>query len=67
MQKEIIMICMFKVIHYADIFENFRNKCIEVYELDPANFLPAPGLVLEACLNMIEIKLELLTNVNNSN
>ena len=22
----------------ADVFENFRNKCIEVYELDPAHF-----------------------------
>ena len=23
----------------ADVFENFRNKCLEVYELDPAHFL----------------------------
>ena len=23
----------------ADVFENFRNKCLEVYELDPARFL----------------------------
>ena len=22
----------------ADVFENFRNMCIKVYELDPANF-----------------------------
>ena len=28
----------------ADAFENFRNKCIEIYELDPAHFLSAPGL-----------------------
>ena len=27
----------------ADVFENFRNMCIKVYELDPAHFLPAPG------------------------
>ena len=34
------MICMFKVIQYCllIIFENFRNKCIEIYELDPARF-----------------------------
>ena len=28
----------------ADVFENFRDKCIEIYELDPAHFLSAPGL-----------------------
>ena len=22
----------------ADVFENFRNKCIEIYKLDPAHF-----------------------------
>ena len=27
----------------ADLFENFRNKCIEIYELDPAHILSAPG------------------------
>ena len=34
----------------ADVFENFRNKCIEIYELDPALFLSAPGLAWQACL-----------------
>ena len=28
----------------ADVFENFRNKCLEVYELDPAHFLSLPVL-----------------------
>ena len=32
----------------ADIFENFRNKCIEIYKLDRAHFLRAPGLVWQA-------------------
>ena len=27
----------------ADVFENFRNMCFEIYELDPAKFLSAPG------------------------
>ena len=27
----------------ADVFENFRNKCIEIYGLDPVYFVPAPG------------------------
>ena len=29
---------------FADVSENFRNKCIEICELDPAHFLSAPGL-----------------------
>ena len=28
----------------ADVFESFRNKCIEIHELDPAHFLSTPGL-----------------------
>ena len=23
----------------ADVFENFRNMCLEIYELDPTKFL----------------------------
>ena len=45
----------------ADVFENFRNKCIEIYELDPAHFLSATGLAWQACLKKTEVKLELLT------
>ena len=47
----------------ADLFENFRNMCIEVYELDPAHFLSAPGLAWQACLKKTDVKLELLTDV----
>ena len=28
----------------ADVFENFRNKCFEIYGLDPSYFLSSPGL-----------------------
>ena len=34
----------------ADVFENIRNKCIEICELDPAHFLSAPGLAWQTCL-----------------
>ena len=48
----------------ADVFEKYRNKCIEIYQPDPANFLSAPGLEWQACLKNTGIKLELLTDVN---
>ena len=48
----------------ADVFENFRNKCIEIYELDPAHFLSAPGLAWQACLKKTKEKLELLTDID---
>ena len=28
----------------ADVYENFRNKCLEIYGLDPSCFYSAPGL-----------------------
>ena len=46
----------------ADVFENFRNRFIEIYELDPAHFLSAPGLAQQACLKRTGVKLELLTD-----
>ena len=46
----------------ADIFESFRNKCLEVYELDPAHYLSLPGLAWQACLKKTNIKLEVLTD-----
>ena len=47
---------------FADVFENFRDKCIEIYGLDPAHFLSAPGLAWQACLKKTGVKLELLTD-----
>ena len=46
----------------ADVFENFRKICSEIYEIDPAHFLSAPGLPWQVCLKKTEVKLELLTN-----
>ena len=48
----------------ADVFENFRDKCIEICELDPAHFLSAPGLAWQACLKKTKVELELLTNID---
>ena len=33
----------------VDIFENFRNMCLNIYELDPVYFVSAPGLAWQAC------------------
>ena len=38
----------------------FRDKCIEIYKLDPAYFLTAPGLAWWACLKKTEVELEVL-------
>ena len=48
----------------ADVFENFGNMCIKVYELDPAHFLTALGLAWQACLKKTKVKLELLTDAD---
>ena len=46
----------------ADVFENLRNTCLEVNELDFVHFLSLPGLAWQACLKKTNIKLELLTD-----
>ena len=48
----------------ADVLENFGNKCIEIYELDPVHFLSAPGLAWQACFKKTEVKLEWLTKID---
>ena len=48
----------------ADVFVNFGNMCIKVYELDPDPFLSASGLAWQACLKKAKVELELLPNVD---
>ena len=48
----------------ADVFENIRKICLEIYKLDPAKFLSAPGLAWQAALKKIEAELELLTDID---
>ena len=52
------------VLLLADVFENFRNICMENYKLDPAHYHTAPGLSWDACLKMTNVKLELLTDID---
>ena len=44
----------------ADIFENFRQSCLENYELDPTHFVSLPGLAWQACLKKTNVELGLL-------
>ena len=48
----------------AHTSENFRNKRIETYELDSANFLSALGLAWKSCLKKTKLELELLTDID---
>ena len=48
----------------ADISENFRNMCLEIYELYPAKFLSAPGLAWYAALKKTKVKLDFLTDID---
>ena len=46
------------------MFENFRDKCIKIYELHSVHFVSAPGLAWQACLKKTGVNLELLTNID---
>ena len=48
----------------SDIFEDFRDMCLEIYKLDPTYFVRAPGLAWQACLKMTNVELELLTDID---
>ena len=48
----------------ADVFENFSKMCLNIYQLDPAKFLSAPGLAWQAALKKTVVKLELLTDID---
>ena len=44
----------------ANVFENFREMCINTYQLDPCYFVSLPALVWQACLKKTKVKLELV-------
>ena len=48
------------VLLLSDVFENFRDVCLENYSLDPAFYYTAPGLAWDACLKITKVELELL-------
>ena len=38
--------------------------CLEIYKLDPAKLLSAPGLALQGALKKTKVKLDLLTDID---
>ena len=48
----------------SDVFENFKSKCIEIYELDPVHFLSAATLAWKACSKKTKVELELSTDID---
>ena len=52
------------VLLLADVFENFRNICLDNYKLDPAHYFTAPGLAWDACLKITGVELELVSDID---
>ena len=50
------------VLLLSDVFENFRDVCLDNYRLDPMFYYTAPGLAWDACLKITKVRLELLTD-----
>ena len=48
----------------ADVFENLKNICLDIYWLDPAKFLSALGLAWQAVLGKTKVKLDFVTDIN---
>ncbi|XP_026830153.1 uncharacterized protein LOC113563138 [Ooceraea biroi] len=52
------------VLLLADVFENFRDSCINSYGLDPAYYYTLPGFTWDAMLKHTRINFELLTDID---
>ena len=52
------------VLLLADCFENFRKKCMEFYDLDPAHYYTTPGFSWDSAMKMTNVSLELLSDID---
>ena len=46
----------------TDVFEHFRDTCLETYDCDLADFYPALGLAWSGTLKMAKVNLEFSTD-----
>lgn len=51
------------VLLLADVFENFRATCHNIYKLDPTHYYTAAGLSFDAMLKYTGVQIELITDV----
>ena len=54
------------VLFLADLFEKFINTCLKCYGLDPCHYFSSPGLSWDVMLNMTGVKLEKISDINNT-
>ncbi|XP_065203746.1 uncharacterized protein LOC135833867 [Planococcus citri] len=52
------------VLLLTDVFENFRDLCLDTYKLDPAQYYTSPGLSWDAMLKYTKITLDLFTDID---
>ena len=52
------------VLLLADAFQNFINRLLEFYKLDPSYYFSSPGLSWDAVLKMTRVKLKLISDID---
>ncbi|KAJ8911385.1 hypothetical protein NQ315_013520 [Exocentrus adspersus] len=52
------------VILLADVFENFRQKCLNIYQLDPGHYYTLPGYTWDCALKYTKVELDYLKDVD---
>ena len=52
------------VLLLADVFENFREICLNIYGLDPSHYVSSPALFWDAMLKKTGVSLDLISDVD---
>ena len=52
------------VLLLTDVFENFRETCMQYCKLGPCHYFTSPGLSWDAMLKMTNLKLELMIDID---
>ena len=47
----------------VDVFEKFKNRCLENYGLCPSNYLSVLDLSWDAMFSMTKVKLDIISDV----